>query len=280
MPPPTITTPPPAVRFVLLEFPAPHVLLVTINLEKQMNSLPVDAVWEMHRVWKWFDDEPELRVGIVTGAGKKAFSAGMDLKERQSLSSSDFESAARQNAYPSTGFAGLTRRNGRKPIIAACNGHAHGGGFEIVLNSDIVIASVNADFRLPDVLRGTAAMAGAFPRLCRAFGLQRAMWLGLTAHTLTAQEGLQWGLVQKIVPIDDLVNEAVDVAKLIASMSPDSVIVTRAGIRQTWETSSVEHATFLTGETYAAKLMSGENAREGMLAFKEKRLPKWVPSKL
>ncbi|EDN10564.1 predicted protein [Histoplasma mississippiense (nom. inval.)] len=185
------TSPPPAVKFVLLQFPAPHVLLVTINFEKQMNSLPIDAVWEMHRVWKWFDDEPELRVGIVTGAGKKAFSAGMDLK-------------------------------------AACNGHAHGGGFEIVLNSDIVIASENADFRLPDVLRGTAAMAGAFSRLCRIFGLQRAMWLGLTAHTLTAQEALQWGLVQKIVPIDDLIKEAVDVAKLIASMSPDSVIVTRA----------------------------------------------------
>ncbi|OJD25420.1 hypothetical protein ACJ73_03210 [Blastomyces percursus] len=277
---PATTTPPPAARFVLLDFPAPHVLLVTINLEKQMNSLSVDAVWEMHRVWTWFDNEPEMRVGIVTGAGRKAFSAGMDLKERQSLSVSDFDSAARLNAYPSTGFAGLTRRTGRKPIIAACNGHAHGGGFEIVLNSDIVIASENADFRLPDVLRGTAAMAGAFPRLCRTFGLQRAMWLGLTAHTLTAQEGLQWGLVQKIVPIDDLIREAVDVAKLIASMSPDSVVVTRAGIRQAWETSSVEHATFLTGEAYAAKLMSGENAREGMLAFKEKRLPKWLPSKL
>ncbi|EEH07298.1 enoyl-CoA hydratase [Histoplasma capsulatum G186AR] len=268
------TTAPPAVKFVLLQFPAPHVLLVTINFEKQMNSLPVDAVWEMHRVWKWFDDEPELeRVSRLIGMPAR-------VTERQSLSKSDFDSAARLNAYPSTGFAGLTRRNGRKPIIAACNGHAHGGGFEIVLNSDIVIASENADFRLPDVLRGTAAMAGAFPRLCRTFGLQRAMWLGLTAHTLTAQEALQWGLVQKIVPIDDLIKEAVDVAKLIASMSPDSVIVTRAGIRQAWETSSIEHATFLTGETYAAKLMSGENAREGMLAFKEKRPPKWVPSKL
>ncbi|KAK2780638.1 hypothetical protein FQN53_001062 [Emmonsiellopsis sp. PD_33] len=279
MSPPT-STPPPPVKFVLLDFPAPHVLLVTINLEKQMNSLPVDAVWEMDRVWRWFDAEPELRVGIITGAGKKAFSAGMDLKERQSVVSSNFEAAARQNNYPSSGFAGLTRRNGRKPVIAACNGHAHGGGFEIIINSDIVIAAENADFRLPDVLRGTAALSGAFPRLNRSFGLQRAMWLALTAHTLTAQEAHQWGLVQKIVPIDDLIPETVKVASLIASMSPDSVIVSRAGIRQAWETSSVEHATYLTGEAYAAKLMSGENAKEGMLAFKEKRLPKWVPSKL
>ncbi|PGG97632.1 hypothetical protein AJ79_09142 [Helicocarpus griseus UAMH5409] len=279
MSPPTATLPPP-VSHVLLDFPALHVLLVTINLEKQMNSLPVHATWEMHRVWEWFDHEPELRVGIVTGAGKKAFSAGMDLKERRSFATADSNYTIPQYAFPPTGFAGLTRRNGRKPIIAACNGHAHGGGFEIILNSDIVIASENADFRLPDVLRGTAALAGAFPRLCRTFGLQRAMWLGLTAHTLTAQEALQWGLVQKIVPIDDLVKEAVSVAKLVASMSPDSVIVTRAGIRQAWETGSVEDATTLTGELYGSRLMYGENAKEGMLAFKEKRLPKWVPSKL
>lgn len=205
------------------------------------------------------------------------------LLERQALLTSKPDSdsvEAQQYAYPPSGFAGLTRRTGRKPVIAACNGHAHGGGFEIVLNSDIVIASPNADFRLPDVLRGTAAMMGAFPRLCRTFGLQRAMWIALTAHTLTAQDALDWGLVQKIVPIESLVKEALSVAGLIANMSPDSVIVSRAGVRQAWETSSVEHATSLNSDAYAAKLMSGQNAKEGMLAFKEKRAPKWVPSKL
>ncbi|QVM07764.1 hypothetical protein D8B26_002455 [Coccidioides posadasii str. Silveira] len=275
-----IDTPPPLVRFVLLDFPAPHVLLVTMNLEKQMNSLPVDAVWEMDRVWKWFDEEPQLRVAIITGAGKKAFCAGMDLKERQSGFEQGDLSIPGQNLYPPNGFAGMTRRVGKKPIIAACNGHAHGGGFEIILNSDIVIASSNADFRLPDVLRGTAALEGAFPRLCRNFTLQRAMWLALTAHKLTAQEALDWGLVQKVVPIEELITETVKVAKLIASMSPDSVIVSRAGIRQAWETSSVEQAARLTVERYGSALFAGENANEGMLAFKERRAPNWLPSKL
>ena len=86
--------------------------------------------------------------------------------------------------------------------------------------------------------------------------------------------------MQKIVPIEELVAEAVEMAKLIASMSPDSVIVSRAGVRQAWETSSVDHATFVTRETYARKLVSGKNIMEGMSAFAEKRKPKWVPSTL
>jgi len=106
------------------------------------------------------------------------------------------------------------------------------------------------------------------------------MWLALTAHTLTAQEALAWGLVQKIVALDQLVAETVKVASLIASMSPDSVVVSRAGIRQAWETASVEHSVKLIEEAYGAKLMSGANAKEGMLAFREKREPRWVPSKL
>ncbi|EEP75793.1 conserved hypothetical protein [Uncinocarpus reesii 1704] len=273
-------TPPPSVRFVLLDFPAPHVLLLTINLEKQMNSLPVDAVWEMDRVWRWFDEEPQLRVGIITGAGKKAFCAGMDLKERQSAFLNGNPNIPGHNLYPANGFAGMTRRVGKKPIITACNGHAHGGGFEIILNSDIVLASSNADFRLPDVLRGTAALEGGFPRLCRNFTLQRAMWLALTAHTLTAQEALDWGLVQKVVPLENLLPETIEVAKLIAGMSPDSVIVSRAGIRQAWETSSVDTAASLTVEKYGSSLFFGNNAKEGMLAFREKRAPNWTPSKL
>ncbi|SLM40752.1 carnitinyl-dehydratase [Lasallia pustulata] len=273
-------TPLPAATYALVEIPAPHVLLVTMNLAAQMNALPMKAVWEMDRIWRWFDNEPELRVGIITGAGTKAFSAGMDLKERQKLGeTTDYPTTARLN-YPSTGFAGLSRRVGRKPIIAACNGHAHGGGFEVVLNSDIVLASPNADFRLPDVLRGTAALAGAFPRLCRTFGLQRANLIALTAYTLSAEEAQQWGLVQRIVPLGDLVLEAVRMAGLIASMSPDSVIVSRAGIREAWKTASVERATQITGDAYADRLMGGENVKEGLLAFGEKREPRWVPSKL
>lgn len=121
---------------------------------------------------------------------------------------------------------------------------------------------------------------GAFPRACRTFGLQRAMLLVLTAHTLQAKEAMEWGLVQKVVPSEDLVAEAVKMAVLIAGMSPDSVIVSRLGVRQAWETGSVDRATQITKETYGDHIMSGENLREGLQAFKERKKPKWVPSKL
>jgi enoyl-CoA hydratase/carnithine racemase len=143
-----------------------------------------------------------------------------------------------------------------------------------------VIASPNASFRLPDVLRGTAALSGAFPRLCRTFGLQRANWVALTAYTLGAEEAREWGLVQKVVPHEALIKEAVEIGKTIAGMSPDSIMVSRTGIREAWETGSVEHATNLTFRAFAHRLMGGENAKEGMRAFAEKRQPKWVPPKL
>jgi enoyl-CoA hydratase/carnithine racemase len=174
----------------------------------------------------------------------------------------------------------MTRRNGKKPIIAAVNGHAHGGGFEIALNSDLVLASPNANFRLPDVMRGTAAIEGSFARMYASFGMQRAMLLALTAYMLKAEEAKSWGLVQKIVPNDELVGEAVKMASLIAGMSPDSVIVSRAGIRQAMETASVERATQLNAEMFAERLMYGDNVKEGLSAFQERRAPKWVPSKL
>jgi enoyl-CoA hydratase/carnithine racemase len=204
----------------------------------------------------------------------------MDLKERVTSISPKKPSLP----YPPTGFGGLTRRVGRKPIIAAVNGHAHGGGFELALNADLVLASPNADFCLPDVKRGTAALMGALPRLVRTFGLQRANLIALTGYVLPAHEARDWGLVCKVVQggNEELVREAVAMAKGIAACSPDSVMVSRAGVRQAWEneSSGVEEATRVTERKWAEKLMTGENAREGMMAFAQKREPKWKPSKL
>ncbi|PVH80372.1 3-hydroxybutyryl-CoA dehydratase [Cadophora sp. DSE1049] len=272
-------TPPPKCGDVLIDFPIPHVLLVTINRPKQMNSLPVAASYELDKLWKWFDEEEELRVGIITGAGTNAFSAGMDLKERETASATT-DIGTWNKFYPSTGFAGLTRRTGKKPIIAAVNSHAHGGGFEIALNSDLVLASPNANFRLPDVLRGTAALEGAFPRIVRNFGLQRAMLLALTGYVLSAEEAREWGFVGRVVEGEKLLEEAIKLAGVVASMSPDSVVVSRSGVREGWEGGSVEDAVRRTAEKYAERLMSGENLREGLRAFRERREPKWVPSKL
>ncbi|CZT06823.1 related to enoyl-CoA hydratase [Rhynchosporium agropyri] len=270
---------PPKCSDVLVEYPIPYVLLVTINRPKQMNALPVATCFELDKLWKWFDGEDELRVGIITGSGTKAFSAGMDLKERE-LASATTDIGAWNEFYPPTGFAGLTRRTGKKPIIAAVNGNAHGGGFDIAINCDLVLASSNADFRLPDVLRGTAALQGTFPRIMRNFGLQRAMLLALTGYVLTAHEAKEWGLVVKVVESAKLIEEAIQLAGVIASVSPDSVIVSRSGVRQGWEGGSVEDAVRFTAEQYAENLMGGENLKEGLVAFRERRAPRWLPSKL
>lgn len=127
-------TQPPKITSCILSYPAPYVLLVTINREKAMNSIPFAGHWEMEQVFEWFDKEPNLRVAIVTGAGKKAFCAGQDLIELGKLRSSPVKPSPALMRHPPGGFAGISRRSGKKPIIAAVNGFALGGGFEIVLN--------------------------------------------------------------------------------------------------------------------------------------------------
>lgn len=136
-----LSTQPPPTPTYLLSYPAPHVLLITINRAKRMNSLPYDSHWEADTLIQWFDSEPGLVVAVVTGAGGRAFCAGQDLieqgeiqKERALASSSPSGKWKKQMmTHPPSGFMGISRRAGKKPIIAAVNGFALGGGFEIVL---------------------------------------------------------------------------------------------------------------------------------------------------
>ncbi|KAF2467257.1 ClpP/crotonase [Lindgomyces ingoldianus] len=274
------TTPPPT-SHVILSYPAPYVLLVTINREKAMNSIPFAGHWEMGEVFDWFDREPNLRVAIITGAGKKAFCAGQDLIELGKLRTAKEKPNPALMKHPLSGFAGISRRAGKKPIIAAVNGFALGGGFEIVLGCDMVVASPTATFGLPEALRGIYAGAGGPARLVRNVGIPIASEMALTGQPISAQRAKELNLVNRISPSQEtVVDEALKLANAIANISPDSAIVTRAGLKEAWETGSVERATQLTLERYNEALNSGENAMEGLMAFAGKRKPNWKPSKL
>ncbi|OAA34320.1 Crotonase, core [Metarhizium rileyi] len=272
------STQPPELPFYELSFPAEHVLQVTINRESHMNAIPMAGHWQGERLWQWFDEEPQLRVAIVTGKGKKAFCCGADLKEQaqknHSLEKPDAPS------FPSGGFMGLTRRVGKKPVIAAVNGFALGGGFEIALNCDMIVASPSATFGLPEAKRGLWAAAGGIPRVVRTFGMQMASEIVLAGRVLSAKEAKDLGFCRVSASPDAVVQEAVEIARDVAAMSPDAVIVSRAGLREAWETASVERAAQLVQDRYGKGLLEGENLRIGLMAFITKTKPEFVPSKL
>lgn len=167
-------------------------------------------------------------------------------------------------------------------MVAAVDGLALGGGMEMLVNIDMVIASASSILGLPEVKRGVVAFEGVLPRLTMSVGLQRASELALTGRILSASEAREWGLVNRVVGDGDgeVLTAAVTVAKEIAGNSPDSVIVSRAGVRSAWEGRGVEEATKRVRDGVGMELETGENIKEGLRAFVEKREPKWVDSKL
>jgi len=185
------------------------------------------------------------------------------------------------NDMAAPGLAGLPRRGGKKPIIAAVNGICMGGGFEMVANCDLVIASSTAVFSLPEVKRGIVPVAGCLPRLARTMGLQRTMDLVLTGRNVGAKTLYEWGLVSQVVDAaDDVARVAVQIAQDMCRNSPDALIIGRLGVRLSWEEGSVEGAVSALADRWYPRLMDGPNFAEGIQAFVEKRPPKWLDSKL
>lgn len=276
---PALTKVPPPTPTYTLTYPSPETLLVTITRPSRMNSIPQSGHLEGEALWNWYDSEPNLRCAIITGAGDKAFCAGADLIEQKDISLGKVKSVG--GGFPTGGFAGLSKRVGKKPVIAAVNGFALGGGFEIALNCDMIVASPTATFGLPEALRGLYAAAGGLPRVVRNLSMQLASEIALTGRTLSVTEAKSLQLVNVIAASQaETVPEAIRLAEKVASLSPDAVIVSRAGLREAWETASVERAYQLVEERFGKKLWGGENMRRGLEAFVEKRKPVWVPSKL
>ncbi|KAI1168390.1 enoyl-hydratase [Nemania serpens] len=280
--PATLSSPPPPVPNVIVTFPAPHVLLATLNRPKALNAIPRPQHFALEQLWEWYDAEPSLRCAVITGAGR-AFCAGQDLKEWNDLNAPPSASSPprTRTRMPSAGFGGLSNRGGAKPVIAAVNGICFGGGMEMAINCDLVVAAAGATFGLPEVTIGVIALAGALPRLVRSVGRQRAAEMALAGKSYSAAEMRSWGLVNEVVEEGgDVVGAALKWAARIAANSPDAVIVSREGLKLGWEGVGPQQGTDLITNGLFARIEGGENFVEGVRSFNERRKPVWKDSKL
>lgn len=250
-----------------------HLYIVTINRPDVMNALNPQTHAEMAQAFDEFEQDPELWVAIVTGAGDTAFCAGGDISAMVGAKADD------DYKVPESGYGGLTNRfSCNKPIIAAVNGLALGGGFEIALSSDIVIASETASFGLPEPKIGIAAIASGMHRLVRDIGLKPAMAILLTAEFVGAQKALSLGLVNEVVAPDQVMTTARDYARRILKCAPLAIQASKQGAMEGLQYANVQQAMqaqldkkFDAIET----MMQSEDIHEGLQAFMDKRKPQW-----
>ena len=241
--------------------------VITLNRPERMNALHSPAHFELEEIFNEFSTDPDAWVAIITGSGERAFCAGNDLR---------YQAEGGKLERNPMGFAGLTSRfDLKKPIIAAVNGVAMGGGFEIALACDLIIASENARFALPEPKVGLAALAGGMHRLPRQIGMKRAMGMMLTGRTVEAQEGLSLGFVNEVVAHQDLMESAKKWAESIIECSPTSVRTTKDVAMSGLSHASVETAMEQKYDS-VLDLFKGEDFVEGPLAFSEKRKPNWT----
>jgi enoyl-CoA hydratase/carnithine racemase len=246
-----------------------RLLCVTINRPEAMNALHPPANEELAAVFDEFQSNPDLWVAIITGAGERAFSAGNDLK---------YQASGAKMSVPASGFAGLTSRfDLTKPVIAAVNGVAMGGGFEIALACDLIVAADTATFALPEPKVGLAALAGGLHRLPRQIGLKQAMGMILTGRRVGAAEGQALGFVNEVVPAAELMTAARRWADQILACSPTSIRASKDAVQRGLQEATLE-AAYRGQMAYpdVRAMFASTNLIEGPMAFAQKRAPNWV----
>jgi crotonobetainyl-CoA hydratase len=245
------------------------VLEVTIDRPKA-NAIDAPTSRIMGEVFAGFRDDPVLRVAILTGAGEKFFCPGWDLKAAAAGETPDAD-------YGIGGFGGLQELKGlNKPVIAAVNGIAFGGGFEIALSADLILAAAHATFALPEIRSGTLADAATI-KLPRRMPYHIAMELLFTGRVMDAEEGRRWGVVNEVVPADRLMARARDLAELLASGPPLVFAAIKETIRETAHLPIQQAFDLVTKRRLKTVdvLYDSEDQKEGALAFAEKRPPVW-----
>ncbi|MCE5262420.1 MAG: enoyl-CoA hydratase/isomerase family protein [Deltaproteobacteria bacterium] len=250
---------------------ADQIVTITINRPEVLNALHRDAHFELSGIFDEFAGDRSLRVAILTAAGDRGFCVGSDLKSKARVGK-PLEQAAET---PPTGFAGLcTRFDLYKPVIAAVNGAAIGGGLEVVLACDLAVAAEHSVFSLPEPRVGLAAVGGGgISRMVRQIPFKQAMRLLLTAQRITARQALEMGLINEVVPADQVLAKARELAREIVLSAPLAIEASKAMALASLS-SSLERS-ILDYHPAAMRMLLSADAKEGPLAFSEKRAPRW-----
>lgn len=248
------------------------IAILTISRPLAMNALDEETVASLNKAWIDFRDNPELWVAIITGAGGKAFCSGADIKYLAKYYRTATAIQRKAKAETEPGLGGITRHlQIWKPMIAAINGHCLAGGLEIALACDIRIAAENATFGLPEVSRGIIPGAGGTQRLPRLIPLGKSLEMILTGDMIDAQEAYRVGLVNKVVPFDQLLPEAVKLAERICRNAPLAVQAAKEAV---YRGLALPLSEGLRLEQFLAEpIHHSEDAKEGPKAFFEKRPP-------
>jgi enoyl-CoA hydratase len=240
--------------------------LITLNRPEALNALNGQLVAEMGRALDAFETDDAVGAIVITGS-EKAFAAGADIKEMQAKT---FMQAFKEDFIGS--WERVTRC--RKPVIAAVAGFALGGGCELAMMCDLIIAADTAEFGQPEILLGVMPGAGGTQRLTRFVGKSKAMEMCLTGRRMKAEEAERAGLVSRIVPATELVAEAIKTAEKIASLSQPIVMMTKESVNRAYETTLAEGMKFERRLFHA--MFATEDQKEGMAAFVEKRKPSFI----
>ena len=242
------------------------VTLVTLNRPQALNALNSEVLKELIAAFAAYDSDDSQRCLVLTGSGEKAFAAGADIKEMQTQGFADMYSA---NFF--AGWEQVTRT--RKPWIAAVNGFALGGGCEVAMMADFIIAADSAKFGQPEIKLGVTPGMGGSQRLTLAIGKAKAMEMCLTGRMMDAAEAERSGLIAKVVPGSELLDEAMKTAEAIAGMAPLAAVATKEMVNAAFEMPLAQ------GINFERRLFHGlfgtEDQKEGMTAFVEKRPGNW-----
>jgi enoyl-CoA hydratase len=243
-----------------------HIAMIKLNRPKVLNALSSHVMVEVTDALEKLEDDHDVRVIILTG-DERAFAAGADISEMQNDGPMDQINKNRMRAWNKlTSFT--------KPIIAAVSGFALGGGCELAMSCDFIVAADNAQFGQPEVKIGTLPGAGGTQRLTKAIGKSKAMYYILTGEMISAKQAFEWGLIAKVVPTESLTQEAIEVAKKISALSPVAIKLAKESVNKSFEMTLKDGLDFERRNFYLS--FSSRDQKEGMSAFVEKRSAHYI----